>query len=231
MKTLVCLPTYNERENIAAIVADVLAVAPVDVLVIDDGSPDGTGAIADAIAETEPRVSVLHRAEKRGLGRAYLAGFAWGLDRGYDVLVEMDADFSHQPRHLPELLAAAENHDVVLGSRYVDGGGTENWGLFRRMLSRGGSIYARLLLGLPQRDLTGGFKVFRRTALEALDLGSVMSTGYAFQIELTHRAWRKGFRIAEVPIVFVERIAGRSKMGRGIVAEAIIAVWRMRRQR
>jgi dolichol-phosphate mannosyltransferase len=225
---LVCLPTYNERENLPSIVDEVLHTAPVDVLVIDDNSPDGTGRVADLLAKREPRVRVLHRPGKLGLGTAYVEGFRWGLQRGYRLLVEMDADFSHQPRYLPELMRAAEDADLVLGSRYVPGGGTENWGVLRRGMSRGGSFYARSILGAPFRDLTGGFKVFRREVLEALDLDTVQTTGYAFQIELTYRAWKKGFRIKEVPIVFYERTAGRSKMDRRVVVEAIAKVWSIR---
>ena len=225
---LVCLPTYNERENLVSLLDEILATAPVDVLVIDDNSPDGSGSVADHYANKEPRVHVLSRPGKLGLGTAYLAGFRWGLERGYRFLFEMDADFSHQPRYLPELLRALDGADLVLGSRYTAGGGTENWGLHRRCLSRGGSLYARTVLGLPFSDLTGGFKLFRREVLEAIDLPSVHATGYAFQIELTYRAWRKGFRIREVPIVFYERTAGRSKMDGAIVAEAVTEVWRMR---
>jgi dolichol-phosphate mannosyltransferase len=227
-QTLVCLPTYNERENLASLLDEILHTAPVDVLVIDDNSPDGTGRVADLLAQREPRVRVLHRPRKLGLGTAYVEAFRWGLAHGYSFLVEMDADFSHQPRYLPELLRAADSADLVLGSRYVDGGGTENWGLLRRGLSRGGSLYARSILGLPFRDLTGGFKLFRREVLEAIDVDTVASTGYAFQIELTYRAYKKGFRVKEVPIVFYERIAGRSKMDRGVVAEAIKTVWSIR---
>jgi dolichol-phosphate mannosyltransferase len=229
---VVCLPTYDERENVEPICLAILAAAPeLDVLVIDDGSPDGTGEVADRLAAREPRVQVLHRARKEGLGKAYLAGFAWALERGYPLVLEMDADFSHDPRHLPAMLAAAREADLVLGSRYVPGGGTENWGLGRRLLSRGGSLYARTVLGLPVRDLTGGFKCFRRQVLEALDLGSVTSVGYAFQIELTYRAVRRGFRVAEVPIVFVDRRVGRSKMSRRIVLEALLRVWAIRASR
>jgi dolichol-phosphate mannosyltransferase len=226
---VVCLPTYDERENLAPIVAGIHAAAPeVDVLVIDDDSPDGTGRLADELAERDPRVHVLHRAAKQGLGRAYLAGFAWALERGYGLVLEMDADFSHDPRHLPALLAASRGADLVLGSRYVPGGGTVNWGLGRRIISRGGSLYARAILGVPVRDLTGGFKCFRREVLEAIDLASVECSGYAFQIELTWRALRRGFRVVEVPIVFSDRRVGRSKMSRRIVAEAIRKVWKMR---
>jgi dolichol-phosphate mannosyltransferase len=228
-RALVCLPTYDEAENVGPITSAILAAAPgAEVLVIDDDSPDGTGRIADEIARREPRVHVLHRARKEGLGRAYLAGFAWALDRGYGLVLEMDADFSHHPRYLPTLLEAAERADLVLGSRYVPGGGTVNWGLGRRMLSRGGSLYARTILGLRIRDLTGGFKCFRREVLEAIDLSSVTCSGYAFQIELTWRAVRRGFRVAEIPIVFEDRRVGRSKMSRRIVLEAIRRVWAIR---
>ncbi len=231
-RALVCLPTYDERENLAPILAAIRAAAPqVDVLVIDDASPDGTGALADEIAARDRRVSVLHRAGKQGLGRAYLAGFAWALERGYGLVLEMDADFSHDPRYLPVLLARAEDADVVLGSRYVAGGGTTNWGLGRRLVSRGGSLYARAILGVGTRDLTGGFKCFRREVLEAIDLASVECSGYAFQIELTYRALLRGFRVVEVPIVFAERRVGRSKMSRGIVLEAMRKVWSMRLSR
>lgn len=225
---LVCIPTYSERENLPSLIEEILHTAPVDVLVVDDNSPDGTGRVAELIAEREPRVHVLHRAGKLGLGTAYVEAFRWGLVRGYRMLLEMDADFSHQPRYLPELLRAADHADLVLGSRYVDGGGTENWGLARQGISRGGSWYARTILGLPFRDLTGGFKVFRREVLEAIGLESVQTTGYAFQVELTYRAWKKGFRIKEVPIVFYERTSGRSKMDARILAEAIAKVWSIR---
>ena len=228
-RALICLPTYNERENLAAIVAAIhAAVADVDVLVIDDGSPDGTGLLADALAAEDPRVKVLHRARKEGLGRAYLAGFAWALERAYPLVLEMDADFSHDPGHLPALLEAARTADLVLGSRYVPGGGTVNWTLGRRLVSRGGSAYARAILGVSVRDLTGGFKCFRREVLEALDLASVECSGYAFQIELTYRALKKGFTVVEVPIVFADRRVGKSKMSRRIVLEAMRKVWTMR---
>jgi dolichol-phosphate mannosyltransferase len=226
---LVCLPTYDEAENLRPIVEAILAATPdVDVLVVDDNSPDGTGRLADEIAAREPRVQVLHRAGKEGLGKAYLAGFAWALGRGYSLVLEMDADFSHDPRYLPALLEKARQADLVLGSRNVPGGGTVNWSLARRLLSRGGSLYARLILGLPVRDLTGGFKCFHREVLEAIDLPTVECSGYAFQIELTFRAFRKGFRIAEVPIVFVDRRVGQSKMSQRIVLEAVRKVWSIR---
>jgi dolichol-phosphate mannosyltransferase len=226
-RACVVLPTYNERENLPQIVPAILAASPaVDVLVVDDNSPDGTGALADALAARDRRVRVLHRPRKDGLGRAYLAGFAGALRSGYGRIVEMDADFSHDPARLPVLLAT--DADLVLGSRYIAGGGTVNWGLGRRVLSRGGSLYARTILGVPVRDLTGGFKCFRRQALERLDLGSVRSSGYAFQIELTFRAIRRGFKVVEVPITFVDRRVGKSKMSRRIVAEALWMVWKIR---
>ena len=226
-RACVVLPTYNERENVPLIVPAILAASPlVDVLVVDDNSPDGTGKLADDLAAHDPRVRVLHRERKEGLGRAYLAGFAEALRAGYGRIVEMDADFSHDPSRLPALLAT--DADVVLGSRYVPGGGTVNWGTGRRMLSRGGSLYARAILGVSVRDLTGGFKCFRRNVLEALDLPSVRSSGYAFQIELTFRAIRRGFKVVEVPILFTDRRVGKSKMSRSIVAEALWMVWKLR---
>lgn len=228
-RALICLPTYDERENLAPVVSAIHAAVPeVDVLVIDDASPDGTGELADALAAEDPRVKVLHRAGKQGLGKAYLAGFAWALERGYDLVLEMDADFSHDPKHLPALLEAARTADLVLGSRYVAGGGTVNWGIGRKLISKGGSAYARAVLGVGIRDLTGGFKCFRREVLEGIDLASVECTGYAFQIELTYRALRAGFRVAEVPIVFEDRRVGRSKMSRRIVLEALRKVWAIR---
>jgi dolichol-phosphate mannosyltransferase len=229
-RALVCLPTYDERENLAPMVEAVLAAAPgVEILVVDDNSPDGTGRLADELAATRPRLHVLHRAGKEGLGKAYLAAFAWALQRDYGLVLEMDCDFSHDPRYLPAMLAAAEEADLVLGSRYVAGGGTVNWGLLRKLISRGGSLYARTILGLRVRDLTGGFKCFRREVLEAIDLPTVECTGYAFQIELTYRAVRRGFRVREVPIVFTDRRVGHSKMSRRIVLEAIGKVWSIRR--
>jgi dolichol-phosphate mannosyltransferase len=201
------------------------------VLVVDDNSPDGTGEIADRLAAQFEDVSVLHRERKAGLGPAYLAGFREALAGGAELIVGMDSDFSHDPGHLPELLAAATGSDVVLGSRYVDGGGVENWGAVRRWISRGGSTYARTMLGVGVRDLTGGFKVFRRQVLEAIDLDSITARGYAFQVETTYRAIKKGFRVVEVPIVFRDRTEGSSKMSRGIVAEAVWRVPGMRLRR
>jgi dolichol-phosphate mannosyltransferase len=229
-RALVCLPTYDERENLEPITRAILDATPaVDVLVIDDNSPDGTGELADRLAGAEPRLHVLHRAGKAGLGKAYLAGFAWALERGYDLVLEMDADFSHNPRYLPRMLELAGKADLVLGSRNVRGGGTVNWGVGRKLLSRGGSFYARTILGVGVRDLTGGFKCFRREVLEAIDLATVECSGYAFQIELTYRALRKGFRVVEMPIVFEDRRVGHSKMSRRIVLEAIAKVWSIRR--
>jgi dolichol-phosphate mannosyltransferase len=231
-RALVCLPTYDERDNLEPITRAILAATPeVDVLVIDDSSPDGTGELADRLAAAEPRMHVLHRAAKQGLGKAYLAGFAWALQRGYPLVLEMDADFSHNPKYLPRMLELAREADLVLGSRNVKGGGTVNWGLGRKMLSRGGSLYARTILGLRVRDLTGGFKCFRREVLEAIDLGSVECSGYAFQIELTYRTVKKGFRVVELPIVFEDRRVGHSKMSRRIVLEAVSKVWSIRRSR
>ena len=228
-RAVICLPTYNERDNLAPMVAAIHAAVPeVDVLVVDDASPDGTGALADGLAARDPRVKVLHRAGKEGLGKAYLAAFAWVLERGYDLVLEMDADFSHDPAHQPALLEAARDADLVLGSRYVPGGGTVNWRLGRKIVTRGGSMYARAVLGVRVRDLTGGFKCFRREVLEAIDLPTVECTGYAFQIELTYRALLRGFRVREVPITFRDRRVGQSKMSRGIVLEAMRKVWSMR---
>jgi dolichol-phosphate mannosyltransferase len=220
------LPTYNEAENIEPLVRSVLprleeTGLPHTILVVDDGSPDGTGEIADRLAAELPPVRVLHRARKQGLGRAYLAGFEMALDAGAELVMEMDADFSHDPADVPRLIAAAGAADLVLGSRYAAGGGVENWGLPRRLLSRGGCAYARVLLGIPVRDLTGGFKCFNRQVLEAIDLTDVHAGGYAFQIELTYRAVRAGFRVAEVPILFRERREGASKMTARVALEAV----------
>lgn len=228
-KPLVCLPTYNERENLRPMVAAILASVPeIHVLVVDDNSPDGTGKIADELAAADGRVHVLHRAAKEGLGKAYLAAFSWALARDYGLVLEMDCDFSHDPKYLPAMLAEAQESDLVLGSRYVDGGGTVNWGVGRKVMSRGGSLYARTILGLSVRDLTGGFKCFRREVLEAIELSTVECSGYAFQIELTWRAVRKGFRVRELPIVFEDRRVGHSKMSRRILLEAVQKVWSIR---
>jgi len=229
-RALVIIPTYNERENIARLVPEVLAQDPrIDVLIIDDASPDGTGEIADGLAAADPRVSVLHRRGKLGLGTAYIEGFRWGLARGYAYLFEMDADFSHDPEHLPEFLRAIEDYDVVLGSRYLHGRVTViNWPIGRLLLSYFANVYARCVTGLPVADATGGFKCFRREVLEAIDLDRVGSEGYAFQIEMSLRAWRKGFRIGEIPIVFADRDVGESKMSKKIIREAVWRVWALR---
>ena len=220
-----CVPTYDERENLEPLVralGDVLDVSRDRVLVIDDGSPDGTGAIADRLARELPWVGVLHRERKEGIGRAYLAGFSRALETDAQLVLEMDCDFSHDPRDVPRLIGACEDGaDLALGSRWVDGGGTENWGLVRRLISRGGSLYARLVLGVSVRDLTGGFKCFRRTVLESIDRNAIAARGYGFQIEGTYRALRAGFRVVEVPITFVDRRVGESKMSGAIVLEAM----------
>ena len=229
-KALVIVPTYNESENVTRIVPLILAQDPrIEVLVVDDNSPDGTGKLADEMAEADARVHVLHRPGKQGLGRAYLAGFEWALARDYGFIFEMDADFSHDPAHLPEFLAAVQDADLVLGSRYRDGKVTVvNWPMTRLMLSYGANIYARAVTGMHLGDGTGGFKCFRRRVLEAIPLDQVRSNGYAFQIEMSFRAWKRGFRIAEIPIVFHDRTEGESKMSKGIVREAILMVWRLR---
>lgn len=220
------LPTYNEAGNIERFLNAVEEAAPesLRVLVVDDNSPDGTGDIADRIAAANSRVSVLHRPNKEGLGPAYIAGFREVLARGADLVLEMDSDFSHDPAHLPTLLRAAEGADLVIGSRYISGGGVRNWSVPRRLISRGGSAYARLVLGVNVRDLTGGFKCFRREALEAIDFDCVDAKGYAFQVEMTYRTIQKGFTVVEVPIIFRDREVGASKMSRAIVLEAM---WRV----
>ncbi len=226
------LPTYNEAGNIKRFVEAVQAVLPPSarILIVDDNSPDGTGEIADELAAAEPSVSVLHRSRKGGLGPAYIAGFRRALAEGAELVVEMDADFSHDPSYLPALLAATEQADLAIGSRYVAGGGVEDWGMLRRAISRGGSTYARLVLGLRVKDLTAGFKCFRREVLEALDLEAIESRGYAFQVEITYRTIQLGFEVVEVPIVFRDRRTGSSKMDRAILAEAIWRVPAMRRK-
>ena len=226
-RAVLCLPTYNERENLEAMIdalGGVLDTARDVVLVIDDGSPDGTGEIADRLATEHAWVSVLHRPAKEGIGPAYIAGFRWALAEAAELVLEMDCDFSHDPADVPRLIEAAEDADLVLGSRYAPGGGTANWGLLRRIVSRGGCLYAQVILGLRVRDLTGGFKCFRRAALEAIDLDALAAHGYAFQIETTYRISRAGLRVHEIPITFIERRAGASKMTGSIVAEAM---WRV----
>ena len=229
-RALVVIPTYNERDNLPRLVPSILSRDPrLEILVVDDGSPDGTGAMADEIAAAERRVHVLHRAGKLGLGTAYLAGFAWGLERGYDAFLQMDADFSHDPAHIPQFLRAIEEYDLVLGSRYLEGRVTVvNWPIARLLLSYFANVYARWVTGLPVGDATGGFKCFRREVLATLDLDRVESNGYSFQIEMSFRAWKLGFRIGEIPIMFVDRDLGESKMSKAIVREAIWRVWRLR---
>ncbi len=229
-RAIVLIPTYNEAENLAKLLPQVLEQdTRIEVLVIDDNSPDGTGRIADELAASVSRIHVLHRPAKQGLGQAYLAGFRWALERDYDYVIEMDADFSHDPAHLKQFLNAAQSSDLVLGSRYLHGRVTiVNWPIGRLLLSYFANVYARWVTGLAVWDLTGGFKCFRRLVLEGIDLSSVRSNGYAFQIEVSVRAWRKGFRITEIPIVFVDRTEGHSKMNRAIVREAVWMVPRLR---
>ena len=229
-RILVIVPTYNEKFNIARLIPAILAQHPsMEVLVVDDASPDGTGGIVDSIAATDPRVHVVHRAGKLGLGTAYISGFRWALERKYDLIFEMDADFSHNPDRLPEFLAAIKDADLVIGSRYQEGRvNVVNWPMSRLFLSYSANIYARAVTGLPIFDTTAGFKCFRRNVLESIDLSSVKSNGYAFQIEMHFRAWKKGFHLVEIPIVFVDRTEGVSKMSKRIVREAVWMVWRLR---
>ena len=228
-KTLVIVPTYNERENLPTMAERLLKLpTPVDLLVVDDNSPDGTGKIADELAAKYPWIHVLHRAEKNGLGRAYCAGFAWALERGYEFVMEMDGDFSHNPDDIPKFIeAASQGADLVLGSRYCGGIRVINWPLKRLLLSTGAARYVRIITGMPFSDPTGGFKCFRRRALQALNLEAVRSNGYSFQVEMTHKLWLQGMKVAEVPIVFTERIQGNSKMSPKIVREALFMVWRL----
>ena len=224
---LVVIPTFNEADNIEAILTAVTAAVPeASVLVVDDGSPDGTGDLVEKVGEADPRIHLLRGEGKRGLGQAYIAGFHWGLDHGYGLFVEMDADFSHDPAAIPDLLRAAADADVVVGSRYIPGGDVVGWSKRRHLLSRAGNVYARLVLGFAVKDATGGFRCYRRAVLETVDLPGVRSNGYAFQIDMTYRAWRLGFRLAEVPITFRERELGTSKMSGSIVREALVAVAR-----
>lgn len=225
MRALVVIPTYNEIESIQGVIGKVLAAdRRAEVLVVDDSSPDGTGDLVAGIATEEPRVHLLRRERKQGLGVAYRAGFAWGLERGYDALGEMDADMSHPPERLPALLDGLDRADLVIGSRYVPGGATANWSPLRKLISRGGNAYVRLALSLPVHDATAGYRAYRREVLEALPVSAVASNGYCFQVEMAHRTWQEGFRVVEVPITFTERASGVSKMSQGIVLEALLRV-------
>lgn len=229
MKTLVVIPTYNEKENIQAIIPAVFAQnLGVEILVVDDNSPDGTGAIVREMQKNSPQLHLLSRPGKQGLGKAYIAGFRWGMDHGFEVITEMDADFSHRPEDLGPLLSKLNTHDFAVGSRYVQGGRTVNWGLMRKIISRGGGIYARLILGYPLNDWTGGFNAWKKEVLQAIDLSTVESNGYSFQIELKYKALKKRFQGAESPIVFEDRRVGQSKMSFKIVIEAFYRVWIMR---
>ncbi len=227
-RTLIIVPTYNERENLPSLVQRLMSLpVPVELLVVDDNSPDGTGKLADEHAEQNPQVHVLHRAQKAGLGRAYCAGFKWALEKDYEFIFEMDGDFSHNPDEIPAFLKAAENADLVLGTRYKNGIRVINWPLRRLMLSLGAAKYVQIITGMPFSDPTGGFKCFRRCALASINLDAIQSNGYSFQIELTHKIWRQGMRVAEVPIVFTDRFQGSSKMSSKIVREALWMVWRL----
>jgi dolichol-phosphate mannosyltransferase len=228
-RALVVVPTYNERVNLPLIVPQILQQdLRLEVLVVDDNSPDGTGRLADEMAAADPRVHALHRPAKEGLGKAYLAGFRWALERDYDYIFEMDADFSHDPKYLPEFLQAIERADLVVGSRYRAGVNVINWPISRLLLSLGANEYARRITGLPLTDSTGGFKCFRRRVLESIDFSRVRSNGYSFQIEMSFRSWKQGFRLVEIPIVFTDRVEGQSKMNKRIVREAIWMVWWLR---
>jgi dolichol-phosphate mannosyltransferase len=229
MKTLIVIPTYNEKENIQAIVPAILRQnLGVEILVVDDNSPDGTGALVQEMQKTTPQLHLLSRPGKQGLGKAYLAGFQWGIDNGFEAITEMDADFSHRPEDLGPLLQKLESNDFAVGSRYVSGGRTVNWGLLRKLISRGGGIYSRMILGFPLNDWTGGFNAWKKEVLLGIDLSTVQSNGYSFQIELKYKALKNGFRGAESPIVFEDRRVGQSKMSFKIVVEAFYRVWIMR---
>jgi len=229
VKSLIIIPTYNEKENLETLIETIFRLdRDIEILVVDDGSPDGTGKIADRLAEKDSRVHVIHREGKLGLGSAYLRGFRFAIDRKYDLIFEMDADFSHDPDFLPAFLEKAEQCDVVLGSRYIQGVNVINWPMSRLLLSYFANVYTRVVTGLPVRDATGGFKCFHRRALESIDLDNVKSDGYSFQIEMTFKCWKKGFRVCEIPIIFYERRKGQSKMSKKIVHEAVFMVWRLR---
>lgn len=228
---LIVIPTYNERDNIEELLESITRVEPAaHILIVDDNSPDHTSEVVENLIESTytDRLFLLKRAGKQGLGTAYIAGFKWALTRDYDYIFEMDADLSHNPKYLPDFLAAIQTHDVVVGSRYVPGGGVKNWGVIRKFISRGGSLYARTILGIHLRDLTSGFKCFRSEVLRAIDLDGIKSNGYSFQIEMTYRAKCKGFRVVETPIVFEDRTVGKSKMSRKIFLEAVLMVWKLR---
>jgi len=228
-RALIIFPTYNERDNIEKIVHAVIPLDPrIHVLIVDDSSPDGTGEVADRLATELNKVNVLHRQEKEGLGRAYIAGFRWAIERKFDFIFEMDADFSHSPEYIRDFLKTIQDYDLVIGSRYISGVNVINWPMSRLLLSYFANVYTQIVTGLPLRDATGGFKCFRREVLEAIDLDLVKSTGYAFQIEMSMRAWKKGFRIKEMPIIFYDRVAGQSKMSKKIMREAVWMVWALR---
>jgi dolichol-phosphate mannosyltransferase len=228
-RALIIFPTYNERDNIEKIVHAVLPLDPrINVLIVDDNSPDGTGEVADQLAAEEEKVTVLHRQNKEGLGKAYIAGFKWAIERKFDFIFEMDADFSHGPEYIKDFLREIQDHDLVIGSRYISGVNVINWPMSRLLLSYYANVYTRIITGMPLRDGTGGFKCFRREVLEAIDLDKVQASGYVFQIEMTMRAWKKGYRIKEIPIIFIDRIAGVSKMSKKIMREAIWRVWALR---
>jgi dolichol-phosphate mannosyltransferase len=229
VKSLIVIPTYNERENIAHLVEDVLRCLPTtDLLIIDDHSPDGTGEVADELATANSQIHVMHRPGKLGLGTAYVRGFRYAIEQGYDLVFEMDADYSHDPRYLPRFLEAIEGADLVIGSRYIPGGATPNWSALRRFVSGGGNIFARTMLGIPVRDCTAGYRCYRTAAVRTLNLDAIRAQGYAFQVELAYNFWKSGFRVREVPIVFVDRRVGKSKMSRRIFAEAFLWVLRTR---
>ena len=230
MKPLVIIPTYNEADNLPVLLPALFAAAPeVSVLVVDDGSPDGTAGVAHRLSSEFPgKVTVMTRACKSGLASAYLAGFAWGMARGFDHFLEMDADYSHDPKYVPELLRSATDYDVVIGSRNIPGGAVEGWGFLRNFISKGGSMYSRTILGCPIRDLTGGFNLWSKDALKTIGLAKIISRGYSFQVEMKYRAFRKGLRIKEIPILFVDRKRGKSKMSRRIFVEALLNIWKLR---
>ncbi len=229
-ENLVIIPTYNEKENVNNIIRAVFGKIDTHILIVDDNSPDGTGMIADELAngEFKDRLFVLHREKKEGLGKAYVAGFKWALKREYQHIFEMDADFSHNPDYLPQFLEKIKDYDLVIGSRYVKGGGVENWPFIRMLISKGGSLYSRTVLGIPIRDLTGGFKCFRRIVLESIDLDNLLLSGFGFQIEMNYRTYKKGFKVFELPIIFTDRILGKSKMSQKIFFEALLMVIKLR---